>query len=79
MALRSVAVAQLSGTSMRGTPPKSLKAFACPRCQDSCLMSRNPSAQNLPEKGRTTTSSQALALEPVTRSVTQAGSPAQST
>ena len=54
--VRSVAVAALSGTHMRGTPPNSSNACMWPSCHDLCFMSQNPSAQNLSENGRVTTS-----------------------
>ncbi len=75
---RSVAVAALSGTSRRGTPPKPSNASAWPSCHDLWTMSRNPSYQNLPEQGRTTTSTQTFEAAPVILSTILAVSPAQS-
>ena len=45
--VRSVAVAALLDTHMRGTPPNSSNAWIWPSCHDFCLMSQKPSAQNL--------------------------------
>lgn len=77
-AARSAAVAALSGTHMRGTPPNSSNACVWPSCQDFCLMSQKPSAQNLSEKGSVTTRTYTLVLVPSSLSVRWATSPAQS-
>lgn len=66
---RSVAVAALSGTHMRGTPPNSSNARAWPSCHDFCFMSQKPSAQNLSENGSVTTSTYTLVLVPSSLSV----------
>lgn len=72
-------MAALSGTSILGTPLKSSNARACPSCHERWRMSAKPCAQKRSEYGRATTITYTLVFAPVSRSVSEAVSPAQST
>jgi len=78
MAVLSVAVAQLSGTSILVTPPKNSKASMCPSSHDLSDMSGKASANTLAEHGGHMTRTWAAEVRPVSRSVMRPAMPAQS-
>lgn len=76
---RSVAVAQLSGTMMSGTPPAAWSAWTCAAARERVRMSGKHSAYTHDDQGNDATKRCAGDLRPVTGSKTDAVIPAQST